>query len=155
MELTGGAQESDRQPVEFAPILDELRVLIETICRDSDIEVEWQATDESRSVWADHYGLIQVFLNLVKNSHRALESMREKRIRISTSHEGRKVVIRFEDSGPGIADPQVLFRAFQRDAQSTGLGLYVSRALMKSFGGDLILEPSEHGCIFAVTLRAS
>jgi C4-dicarboxylate-specific signal transduction histidine kinase len=58
MELTAGAQERDQQPVEFAPILDELRVLIETICRDSDIEVQWQATDESRSVWADHYGLI-------------------------------------------------------------------------------------------------
>jgi PAS domain S-box-containing protein len=155
MELTAGAQENDQQPVEFAPILDELRVLIETICRDSYIEVQWQATDESRSVWADHYGLIQVFLNLVKNSHRALESVQEKRIRISTSHEERKVVIRFEDSGPGIDDPQILFRAFQRDAESTGLGLYVSRALMKSFGGDLTLEPSEHGCVFAVTLRAA
>jgi signal transduction histidine kinase len=155
MELTTGAQENDQQPVEFAPVLDELRVLIETICRDSDIEVQWQATDESRSVWADHYGLIQVFLNLLKNSRRAMESAEEKRIRIITSHEERKVIIRFEDSGPGIDDPQVLFRAFQRNAESTGLGLYVSRALMKSFGGDLMLEPSEHGCVFAVTLRAS
>jgi signal transduction histidine kinase len=65
------------------------------------------------------------------------------------------VVIRLEDSGPGIADPQILFRAFHRDAEATGLGLYISRALMKSFGGDLSFEPVEQGCTFVVTLQAA
>ncbi len=153
MELTTSGSEQDRQTVELAPVLDELRVLTETVCRDSDIELEWAATDQSRSVWADHYGLVQVFLNLLKNSRRALESAPEKRIKISTVHNARSVAIRFEDTGPGIADPQILFRAFQRDAEATGLGLYVSRALMKSFGGDLSFERAEHGCIFAVTLQ--
>jgi len=155
MELTAGASDQDRQTVELAPVLDELRVLIETVCRDSDIELEWAATDQSRSVWADHYGLIQVFLNLLKNSRRALESVSEKRIKISTVHEERSVIIRLQDTGPGIPDPQILFRAFQRDAEATGLGLYVSRALMKSFGGDLSFEPAEHGSTFVVTLQAA
>ena len=154
MELTTGATEQDRQTVELAPVLDELRVLIETVCRDSDIELEWTATDQSRSVWADHYGLVQVFLNLVKNSRRALESVPVKRIKVSTVHDEQSVIIRFEDTGPGITDPQILFRAFQRDAEATGLGLYVSRALMKSFGGDLSFEPAECGCTFAVTLQS-
>jgi two-component system, LuxR family, sensor kinase FixL len=60
-----------------------------------------------------------------------------------------------EDTGPGISDPQMLFRAFQRDAKATGLGLYVSRALMKSFGGDLSFEPSHHGCCFAIALQSA
>lgn len=155
MELTASGSEKDRQTVELAPVLDELRVLIETVCRDSDIELEWTATDQLRSVWADHYGLIQVFLNLVKNSRRALESASERRIKISTVHQERAVIIRFEDSGPGISDPQILFHAFQRDAEASGLGLYLSRALMKSFGGDLSFEPAESGCTFAVTLQAA
>jgi two-component system, LuxR family, sensor kinase FixL len=146
--------EQDRQAIELAPVLDELRVLIETVCRNAEIEFSWQATDLSRSVWADHYGLIQVFLNLAKNSRRALQSVPVKRIKINTVHHDRAVIIRFEDTGPGIYDPQSLFRAFQRDAEATGLGLYVSRALMKSFGGDLSFEPMEHGCCFAVTLQA-
>lgn len=153
MELTATGSDQDRQAVNLAQVLDELRVLIETICRDSEIALEWEATDEARSVWADHYGLIQVFLNLVKNSRRAMETVSERKIRIGTVHEERSVVILFEDTGPGIADPQVLFRAFQREAEATGLGLYVSRALMKSFGGDLSFRPSEHGCTFAVTLE--
>ena len=153
MELTTGAADQDRQTVQLGPVLDELRVLIESVCRDSEIELEWTATDQSRSVWADHYGLIQVFLNLLKNSRRALESVSEKRIKISTVHDERSVIIRLQDTGPGISDPQILFHAFQRGAESTGLGLYVSRALMKSFGGDLSFEPAEHGCTFAVTLQ--
>ena len=153
MELTTGGFEQNRQTVELAPVLDELRVLMESVCRDSEIQLEWGASDQSRSVWADHYGLIQVFLNLIKNSRRALESAPVKRLRISTTHEQRKVIVRFEDSGSGISDPQILFRAFQRDADATGLGLYVSRALMKSFGGDLAYEPSERGCVFVVTLQ--
>jgi two-component system, LuxR family, sensor kinase FixL len=154
MELTSGDSEQARQKVDLSSILDELRVLVETACRNSEIELAWEAADESRLVWADRYGLIQVFLNLVKNSRRALETAPEKRIRISTMHNERHVIIRFEDSGPGIPDPQMLFRAFQRDAEATGLGLYLSRALMKSFGGDLSFEPSNHGCTFAVTLQA-
>ena len=154
MELTANGSEQDRQTVELAPVLDELRVLVETVCRDSDIELEWEATDQSRIVWADHYGLIQVFLNLLKNSRRALESVPEKRIKIATKHDQRSVSILFEDSGPGIPDPQILFRAFQRGAEATGLGLYVSRALLKSFGGDLSYEPAAHGSAFVVTLQS-
>jgi two-component system, LuxR family, sensor kinase FixL len=145
--------EQDRQAIELAPVMDELRVLIETVCREGDIELDWATGDLSVSVWADRYGLIQVFLNLVKNSRRALQSVTQKRIRISAIHGDRSIVIHFDDTGPGIADPEVLFRPFQRHAEATGLGLYVSRALMKSFGGDLSFEPTEHGCSFALTLQ--
>lgn len=63
-------------------------------------------------------------------------------------------MVRFEDTGTGIANPENLFRPFQRDAQATGLGLYVSRAVLKSLGGDLLLEPRNQGCCFAVVLQA-
>jgi two-component system sensor kinase FixL len=152
MELANSPEE-ERQLIHLGSALDELRVLLESICRKEGIELEWAAPDTTRSVWADQYGLIQVFLNLAKNSRRALETVPVKRIRITTVQEDHSLVIRFEDSGPGISHPETLFRAFQRDARATGLGLYVSRALMKSFGGDLTFEPREQGCCFAVTLQ--
>lgn len=149
------AQDQERQIVELVPVLDEIRVLIETICRNAGIQMEWAVTDIPSSVWGERYGLIQVFLNLAKNSRRALESVSEKRIRISAECNQQAVTIRFEDTGPGISDPQMLFRAFQRDASATGLGLYVSRALLRNFGGDLSFEPSDHGCRFAITLQTT
>jgi signal transduction histidine kinase len=63
------------------------------------------------------------------------------------------VVIRFEDTGVGIASPDELFMPFQRAAHTTGLGLYISRAILHSFGGELRFEPRISGCCFAVSLN--
>ena len=54
-------------------------------------------------------------------------STETKRLRIAASEENGNVAIRFEDTGIGVASPENLFRPFQRGAQSSGLGLYVSR----------------------------
>ena len=103
-------------------------------------------------VWADRYGLIQVFLNLSKNSRWAMTSTGRKQLRILHDGMDGTVVIRFEDTGTGIVSPENLFRPFLSSAESTGLGLYVSRAIMRSFGGELGYEPSSEGCCFAVVL---
>ena len=142
------AQSGER--VELTSVLDEVRVLIETAGHESGINVQWDIQELLPLVWADRYGLIQVFLNLAKNSQRAMASTPKKELRISAREERDNVVIRFEDTGTGIASPENLFRQFQPGAKSTGLGLYVSRAIMRSFGGELKYEPRTEGCCFAV-----
>jgi len=100
--------------------------------------------------WADRCGLVQVFLNLAKNSPRAMNSTETKRYRIAAREENGKVIFRFEDTGVGVSWTENLFRPFQRRAQWTEIGLYVSRAIMRSFGGDLAVEPRSEGSCFAV-----
>jgi hypothetical protein len=51
--------------------------------------------------------------------------------------EPDSVAIRFRDNGPGIPDSEGLFKPFGSQTGGAGLGLYVSRAVLKSFGGDL------------------
>lgn len=138
--------------VDLTSVLDELRVLIDSAYRDSEMEVRWQLQESLPLVWADRYGLVQVFLNLAKNSRRAMEAAPEKSLTVSAAREGESVVIRFKDTGIGISSPEGLFRAFQRGADSTGIGLYVSRAIMRSFGGELVYEAQPRGCCFAVSL---
>jgi signal transduction histidine kinase len=75
-----------------------------------------------------------------------------RQLRIAAREGKGTVTIRFEDTGTGIASPENLFRPFQRGAESSGLGLYVSRAIMRSFGGELSYEPASQGCCFAVIL---
>lgn len=145
--------EKARSVTELTSVLDELRVLIESAYHEAGIELNWMVEDSIPLVWADRYGLMQVFLNLAKNSRRAMLDTEEKRLTISTSAQNETVVVRFEDTGTGIAKPEILFRPFQQDAQATGLGLYVSRTLVKSLGGDLLFEPRDQGCCFAVVLR--
>ena len=140
--------------VELKTVLDEFRVLIENAYRESQIQIVWQVPQPLPLVYADRYGLMQVFLNVAKNSQRAMLSTESKRLRVSASEEASRVVIRFEDTGVGIASPENLFRPFQRGADSGGLGLYVSRAIMRSFGGELAYEPKPAGCCFAISVPA-
>jgi C4-dicarboxylate-specific signal transduction histidine kinase len=126
---------------------------VETIGQEHEILMLWQEAAELPLVWADRYGLMQVFLNLTKNSFRAMESVANKRLTITTVVSDGSVIVRFQDTGIGVSNPQGLFRPFQADAKATGLGLYVSRALVKNFGGDLIYEHRDHGCCFAVVLE--
>jgi PAS domain S-box-containing protein len=151
-ELRGGAEHT-RSAIELPSLLDELRVLVESTYHEEGISVCWENDVELPLVWADRYGLLQVFLNLAKNSRRALEGVETKRLTVNTAVQGNSVVVRFEDTGVGVANPQNLFRPFQQDAKATGLGLYVSRTLMKSFGGDLLYEERNPGCCFAVVLE--
>ena len=80
---------------------------------------------------------MQVFLNLTKNSERAMEDQERKELTVVARSEGLGVAIRFRDTGGGVAHPERLFHPFQLEAHSTGLGLYLSRAFMRSFKGDL------------------
>lgn len=148
----GSTATPNGEVVELTSVLDEFRILIESSYHESKIEVQWNIQESLPLVWADRYGLIQVFLNLAKNSHRAMMSTVKKQLRISAREEKGTVVIRFEDTGTGIAAPESLFRPFLPGAESTGLGLYVSRVIMRSFGGELGYEPRAEGCCFAVVL---
>jgi len=138
--------------IELSSVLDELRVLLEPSYREAGIEVIWRLYDDLPLVAGDRYGLAQVFLNLALNSRRAMRTTDKKQLTISSALESDSVVIRFEDTGVGVASPDGLFRPFQQGADATGLGLYVSRAILRSFGGELVFEPRTEGCCFAVRL---
>ncbi len=142
--------------VDVRSALDELRVLTATALDEAGIEAQWTVDGNLPLAWADRYGLIQVFLNLVRNSQRALEGVETRRLHVAAERCGDEVVVRVGDSGSGVEAPENLFRPFQRGAGATGLGLYVSRAIVRSFGGELTYVPSEGaGACFAVTLRAA
>jgi signal transduction histidine kinase len=141
--------------VDLASVLEELRIVVEHSLRDDGIEVQWLVAPHLPEIWADPQSLMQVFLNLVKNSERALRASPRRVLTVSAAVEGDRVVVRFRDTGGGVAHPDRLFRPFQQGAQATGLGLYLSRGFMRSFRGDLRYEPESDGSAFIVELAPS
>ncbi len=95
---------------------------------------------------------MQVFLNLVQNSERAMSNQPRRALSVSARVEQERIVVEFRDTGGGVRNPERLFRPFQQGAQATGLGLYLSRAFMRSFRGDLRYEPEPGGSSFIVEL---
>jgi two-component system sensor kinase FixL len=142
------------EPVPLREVLDDLRIVIEAEWREIGGKVHWRLPAEIPQVLAEPHGLLQAFLNLVQNSHRAVQTETVRLLNVTVSRELKKVIVRFEDSGPGIQAPETLFQPFQAAASGSGLGLYVSRSIVRSYGGDLKFEPQAHGCTFAVELEA-
>jgi C4-dicarboxylate-specific signal transduction histidine kinase len=134
-------------------VLDHLRIVIDPWFQESGISVAWRIADDVPMVRADHHGVLQVFLNLVRNARRVLENCERRAISISASVEEGRVMVRFHNSGPPIADAVQLFEPFHSEATGRGIGLYVSRAILRSFGGDLRLEPVPDGVCFTVVLE--
>jgi signal transduction histidine kinase len=153
MDLRQSASQAAR--VEVPALLDELRIVMESSLRDHGITIRWEIEDDLPQVWADRQSLMQVFLNLTKNSERAMEGRKQRELNVTARSEGSGVTIRFRDTGGGVAHPERLFHPFQLEARSTGLGLYLSRAFMRSFKGDLHYEPTTGGSTFVVKLSAA
>ena len=151
-ELQSGTHEVEKVPLK--EILDNFRIVIEPAWREIDGIVRWQLPAIIPSVWAEPHGLRQAFLNLAQNSLRAVQEGPDRELDITVSEREQKVIVVFQDSGPGVASPEDLFQPFQRGATGTGLGLYVSRFIVRSFGGELRFEPSPAGSRFAVELDA-
>jgi two-component system, LuxR family, sensor kinase FixL len=138
--------------VDLYALLEELRIVIEASLRDSGVVLKLDLADNLPPICADRHSLLQVFLNLAKNSERALQSVDERELEIAAALEEGRVVVRFRDNGPGVSNPEQLFQPFQRGAESTGLGLYLSRVFLRSFKGDLRYEPQGAGSCFALEL---
>lgn len=137
---------------DLGTVLDEARIVIEPPLREDGIDVTWSVEPGLPLVEADHQGLLQVFVNLARNSRQALQNSPRRELHISAAQENDLVVVRFRDTGPGLAHPEELFRPFQPGADSLGLGLYISRAILRAHGGGLRHEPQNEGCSFAVDL---
>lgn len=147
------------QHVPLQVVLDTLRIVIESDWREINGCITWPSdADLSQTkfpnVVADPHGLLQALLNLAKNSYKAVLDSPRRNLTIALSEAEGKVFLRLKDSGPGIADPQRLFQPFQSGSDGTGLGLYISRAIVRSYGGDLRLEPQEAGSCFLIELLA-
>jgi signal transduction histidine kinase len=141
--------------VSLHELSEELRVIVGQDWTDIGGELEWRVPADFPAVLASRQGLMQTLLNLSQNSLRAVENSEVKRLTIETSLADDQVVLRVCDTGPGLKTERNLFQPFRKEADGSGLGLYVSRALIESFGGQLCYEATDSGCCFAITLRAA
>ena len=138
--------------VNLSEVLAQLRIIMAPWFEESEMTVNWNIAPGLPEVLGDESGLLQLFLNLAQNSNKAMLSSDVKQLTIDARIEGDWVVVRFSDTGPGVASPDDLFKPFQRSSGVKGLGLFVSRAIARSFHGDLKFTPDGSGSSFTVEL---
>jgi C4-dicarboxylate-specific signal transduction histidine kinase len=125
--------------------------------RSGGVDVHVDAHSET-SVFADPVEMEQVFVNLVRNGIEAAAegSAREGQVRIRLRHSGGTVQVDVEDNGPGVP-PEIeehLFEPFATGKpRGLGLGLLLSREIIRSRGGDLWCDQTvEAGARFTFRL---
>jgi len=105
-------------------------------------------------VWADHDRLEQVFVNLVSNAVRHNPLGTKVEIGVMPGLLEGTVVVRVSDDGSGL--PSGVAGALLRDSagelSDTGFGLKISRGILESHGGSLLLEQVSGGTSLLVTL---
>lgn len=107
-------------------------------------------------VWGDHDRLEQVFVNLLDNAFR--HNGPDVEVRVEVLPVGSEAVaVTVSDNGKGIpADLKAQLAENQSrsvtSALSTGLGLSITRGIVKAHDGDLQLVAAERGACFRVVL---
>lgn len=118
----------------------------------------WDPPTEFPQVRFDPDALHRAVLNVVTNAIDAVESRDNGEVRLSLqiAPQSQLVEVEIEDNGEGI-DPEHLERIFsvfesKKGARGTGLGLPVSRKILREHGGD-VLVVSQPGQGTRFTLR--
>ncbi len=112
-------------------------------------------------VYGDPARLEQVFVNLLSNAIHAVRQVAPPRtISIASAVDAEGVRLTLSDNGPGIpvALHRRLFRPFvtTKGRQGTGLGLYISRQIVRDAGGEIEAESAPAGgARFVIRLRTA
>jgi signal transduction histidine kinase len=108
---------------------------------------------------ADPEGIHRALLNIVGNALDAVEDVENPHVIVTTSLEHGGEWVRFEvcDNGGGIPPEKLheIFRPFvsTKGARGTGLGLAVSRKILREHGGDILLQSQPgQGSMFILRL---
>lgn len=110
-------------------------------------------SEEPIQIVMDRDKIIQVLINLIRNSFQAMEHTGT--VRLSLRAEERMAVVEVEDTGKGIADENLvkIFDPFYTTKEEgTGLGLSLCQKIVEDHGGRITVH-SELGIGTTFTLR--
>lgn len=144
-------------PVRISEIIDGALLLVGHRVRETRVQIV-RSGNEDLVLNAPRVKLEQVLVNLLRNALDAMGDKADGQIELATSLDATRIRLTISDTGPGIPKTlaAALFMPFQTTKPSgLGLGLIISREIMRGLGGDLIHLKSPVGAIFQITLPAS
>ncbi len=141
-------------PVDINQILRDVRKLLSHGILSSQVRLVGELADGLPITLGDANQLKQAFLNIISN---AIQSMPDGgTITVSTVQRGQSIVVRIEDTGPGIPGDimsKLFVPFFTTRKTGSGLGLAVTKRVIDNHGGDIeVMSEIGKGTIFDVSI---
>ncbi len=147
-------QPGPRRLVRIGEIVDGALLLLRDRIVSMDVALQMPSADDlDIAVAVEHVRLEQVLVNLLQN---ALDAVGEAgAVTIEVIRNENDIRVRVSDSGPGIGADEVaqIFQPFATTKpDGLGLGLVISRDIMRDLGGDLVFEPDASRTCFTMII---
>ncbi len=153
----------DRKP-EIAPadlneVVADVIQLLRTRAENQQTELVWNPASTLPQLYFDADGIHRAVLNVITNALDACEQSEQRRVEVTTGYDAQRnaAVVSVRDTGPGIAEEDLskIFSPFEsrKGQRGTGLGLPVSRKILREHEGDIVVESRPgQGAVFTLLL---
>jgi C4-dicarboxylate-specific signal transduction histidine kinase len=137
--------------VDVAQAVDAALFLFDARLKKEAVVVERKIGPGGSMAWCDRNRLQQVLVNLIGNAIDAMHDEPLRRLSITTERASSgQVALAVTDSGYGFSEEALahLFEPFfttKQPGEGLGLGLTISRDILRDFGGDLMAGPAPGG----------
>ncbi len=143
----------ERQQFDAVKVLEEALLLRDYDMKVGTVKLEREIEPGIPAVSGDPHQLEQVFLNIINNAVDAMmedktSEERGRKLKVRVSTRGNHIQIEFQDSGPGIKEPNRIFEPFYTTksvGKGTGLGLSICYGIVKEHGGEISARNAEGG----------
>lgn len=111
------------------------------------LKIDYKSTNDKNIIPGDKDLIELVFINLIKNATEA----KATEIKIIIEESNKQINVSLQDNGYGIDDSiidKVFLPFYTTKEGGSGIGLSITRQIIYAHGGNIEIEPSEHGtCI--------
>ena len=152
--IESGSRAYAREPLSLPTLVDDVLRDHRLVLEQSGIALEREIASDLPELRGDAAALRRVIANLLTNAAKFAAAGKWIGVRASARPDGRAVVLRVEDHGPGIPreERERVFEPFYRgpvaernDAPGSGLGLSLVRHVVRAHGGSVRVEAGEGG----------
>lgn len=134
-----GRETQERKAVNLRSIINDCLAMLLASADKKAIAISLNFPAEQPVIKGDRTKLMQVILNILKNSIEAIDiNAPEKNIAISLYTQASKLILQVQDSGSGFDEEKsklIFTRGFTTKSTGTGLGLYNCKTIIESHAG--------------------
>lgn len=156
-QYVAGRDPEVRQPVNLRAVLTDSLSMLSATMQKRNIRLSSRLPESSVLIPGDRTRLMQVVMNLLKNSIEATDNNSgEKQVAADLGRENDLLTLRITDNGCGFdaaTGARLMERGFTTKSTGTGLGLYNCREIVESYNGTVRITSEGPGKGAVVTLQ--